>query len=378
VTGKLTRAVVPVPPPQGEERGTQDGPPLFLDVAAMLDGGLPDPPAPVLLRRDDGVAVFYDGQVNQVYGEPESGKTLVTQAAATEALLAGRRVAFLDLDHNGPQSTIRRFLDFGAPEQALRDPGRFRYVEPEDKSHLLAIVEDLSRWRPAVAVVDSIGELLPLLGLSSNSPDDFTTAHADVLKPLAQAGAAVLGVDHLPKNPDSKASGPTGTAAKRRVVGGVSVRVTVKQPFTPGRGGSAYLSISKDRHGGLRRHCPAEGREPSVGLFSIDSSEGRIAWRLRAPEREDLAGIEGADPQDLSALDKLDPAPTSVRDVKNRLGWGSDRANDALAAWRSRNVPEERGTTAFPVPHPGVEERGTHRSTPERVTDEWRIGGTPA
>ena len=52
-----------------------------------------------------------------------------------------------------------------------------------------------------------------MLGLSSNSPDEFTAGHAQVLKPLAVAGACVIAIDHLPKNTENKANGQTGTAA---------------------------------------------------------------------------------------------------------------------------------------------------------------------
>ncbi|WP_446218803.1 hypothetical protein [Micromonospora sp. IBHARD004] len=339
------REAFPVPDTGGGEHGNA----LYLDVAALLDGGLPDPPAPVLLRRDDGNAIFYAGQVNLIFGDPESGKTLVAQAAAAEALIAGRKVLFVDIDHNGPQATISRFLDMEVPEETLRDPDLFRYVEPEDKPHLMAVIKDAKKWRPAVAVVDSVGELLPLMGLSSNSPDDFTLAHAAVLKPLAMAGAAVLAIDHLPKNTESRASGPTGTAAKRRAVGGVSIRVTINEQFTPGRGGSAFLSINKDRHGGLRRHCPAEGKEPSAGLFKLDSSTERIRWTVTTPQLGEAAAAAGINLDDLAELDQLDPPPASVRDVKERLRWRSDRAAAALKEWRSRrsqDVPGERGTDA--------------------------------
>ncbi|WP_051399396.1 P-loop NTPase family protein [Haloechinothrix halophila] len=315
-------------------------------MAALLDGGLPDPPEPVLLYRDDGVALFYAGQVNLIFGDPESGKTMVAQAAANEALKAGRRVLFVDLDHNGADATVYRFLDMGAPESALRDPGLFRYVEPDDKAHLAAVVADAKEWRPAVAVVDSVGELLPMLRLSSNSPDDFTIAHSAVLKPLALSGASVLAVDHLPKNSETRASGPTGTTAKRRAIGGVALRITVNEPFAPGRQGSAFLSLNKDRHAGLRRHCPAEGREPSAGLFLLDSRGHEITYSIRPPQLGDAARAIGVSDSDLDAIDQLDPPPTSVRDVKTRLRWRSERAADVLRAWRerSRAVSGEQGT----------------------------------
>lgn len=345
----------PVPRDIGGEHGnTATGgeaePPLYADVAALFEGGLPDPPAPVLLTRTDGQAIFYAGQVNLLFGDPESGKTLVAMAAAAEAMHAGRRVAFIDIDHNGLIATVSRFLDMSVKEHLLRDPGLFRYVEPEDKAHLLAVVADLSCWRPAVVVVDSIGELLPLMNLSSNSPDDFTIAHACVLKPCARAGAAVIAVDHLPKGVENKANGPTGTAAKRRAVGGVAIRVVVEEQFSPGNGGSAYLTINKDRHGGLRRACPPNpGKEQVAGLFSIEDGTDDIVWTITGPKPGEVPAHDRVDPADLAALDLLDPPPSSVRDVKARCQWRTSRAMRVLKEWRSRRsppVPRERGTTA--------------------------------
>lgn len=310
---------------------------LFYDVAGMLDGGLPDPPAPALARRTDGHALFYAGQLNLLFGDPESGKTFICLAAAVEALNLGRSVLVVDLDHNGPAATIDRLLMLGAPITALADLDRFRYVEPEDAAHLMAVVAAAVAWRPAVVVVDSIGELLPVFGYSSNSPDEFTLINSRVLKPLAMAGAAVVGIDHLAKNTDSRASGPTGTAAKKRAVGGVSIRVVCKDAFTPGRGGKASLTIHKDRHGGLRQHCPPpDGGEAYAGTFVLEAQpDGSTTWHIAAPALGDRAP-SAVDEQDVAALSALDPAPTSVRDVSERMHWGTHRAAAALREWRCR------------------------------------------
>jgi hypothetical protein len=331
----------PVTHPLSEERSNAH-PGRYLDVGALLDGGVPEPPPTVLLRRTDEVALFYSGQVNVVFGDPESGKTLLVTAGAAEALRGNRRVLWVDIDHNGPEATVARLLLFGAPESALRDPDQFRYAEPEDKLHLMSIVADVrDGWRPAVAVVDSIGELLPLMNLGSNSPDDLTIAHTAVLKAMAMAGAAVLGIDHLAKNSDSRLSGPTGTAAKRRTVGGVSIRVTIADTFIPGKGGSAHLTVNKDRHGGLRRYCPpadAGTREQYAGTFVLDYDEhtGALGWSVKAPRDLPEQPVIGATPADLEAIDALDPEPQSVKDVRERLHWGSDRSATALRVWRSR------------------------------------------
>ena len=103
----------------------------YVDVDALLDGGLPEQPSPSILRRTDGVGLFYAGQVNVIFGDPEAGKTLLVTAAAAEALTAGQRVLWIDIDHNGPAATVARLREFGAPEQALRNLDVFRYAEPE-------------------------------------------------------------------------------------------------------------------------------------------------------------------------------------------------------------------------------------------------------
>jgi hypothetical protein len=317
---------------------------LFVDVAALLAGGLPQPPAPIFCHREDGVALFYAEQVSVVFGDPESGKTWLVMAACIEALADGLRVLLIDADHNGASQTLSRLLLLGGSPDALSDPDRFRLAEPEDAQDLLAVVAEARRWQPAVAVVDSVGEVLPMLGLSSNSPDDYTHAHRRVFRPLMLSGAAVLIVDHLAKSPDSRAAGQTGTAAKARSIGGVSLRVTCRETFAPGRGGSAVLSIRKDRPGGLRARCPVVGKgEQSAGVFALIEHPEGLLWRITEPRPEDavtpaeVAGRTGYTPtdDDVAAIDGLDPEQqASVRKVRDALSWGNDKATASLRAWR--------------------------------------------
>ncbi|BCP15671.1 hypothetical protein MINTM021_25800 [Mycobacterium paraintracellulare] len=273
------------PPPDPE---TDAGDPLYADIAALLDGTLPEPPAPRLLTRTDSHAVFYAARVNILFGDPEVGKTWVAFAACVEALREVRRVLVIDLDHNGVEAVIANLLLLGAPRNLLRNQSAFRYCEPDDAAEVYRIVADCQDWRPAVAVVDSFGELLPMLGGSSNSDDEYTVANRAVLQPLANAGAAVIGIDHLAKNAISRAAGPTGTPAKRRAIGGASIRVQVARQLVPGHGGSAHLFINKDRHGGLRKHCPAANgnqREQLAGTFvmSRPDDHGCVRWYVAEP-----------------------------------------------------------------------------------------------
>ncbi|GAA4041012.1 hypothetical protein GCM10023063_28440 [Arthrobacter methylotrophus] len=338
----LVHRSVPVPlPPMSGTRNTIGV--AYGDVAGLLSGDLPPAPKPNVLYRNDGNALFYRGQVNSLFGEPESGKTFVALAATAATLNGGGKAAILDLDHNGMQSIVSRLLDLGVAPETLSDLDKFRYKEPEDRADLLATIADLKAWRPCTVVVDSIGELLPMMNLNSNSPDDFTIAHAYILKPLAMSGACVISIDHVAKNPDSKAQGPTGTGAKARSTGGVMLRVTVKEQFTPGSGGSCYLNIKKDRHGGLRETSPTGDKEPLAGTFKMFPDSSFTVFAPEGGERTPAA----APAIDIAALKALVPPPVSVRDVKERLGWGTNRATLALKVLRD----------AFPVPE--TQGRGT-------------------
>jgi 5S rRNA maturation endonuclease (ribonuclease M5) len=306
--------------------------PRYGDVAALLAGGIPDPPEPQIMFRADGVALFYVGKVNVLFGDSESGKTWIALAALVEVLGSGGRAAVIDLDHNGMAETVARMIALGAKPDALADLDRFRYCEPGDAAELDFFVADLAAWTPWAVVADSLGEILPMLGLSSNSPDEYTAANRRVLTPLAAAGAAVIAVDHLPKDDGAREKGQTGTMAKRRSVNGASLRVTVRDQFTPGYGGSASLTISKDRPGGLRGHCPPGKNAPAGRFVMVDNGAGSLSWHVTTPSAADTP--RSAPDEDLAELDGLVPPPKSQRDLQERLNWGGTRALAALRKWR--------------------------------------------
>lgn len=317
-------------PRNRDASGMQPELPKYADVAGLLHGGIPDPPMPTVCRRTDGVPIFYPRQYNNVFGDPESGKTLLCDHATAEVLNDGGRVLRLDMDHNGVESTISRLIDFGASEDQLSDTARFLYVEPDDAMHMHHIVAHMETWRPTLVIIDSTGELMPLFGANSNDSDDFTRVHSTIIKPLVRTGAAVVGIDHLAKGADSRAYGPTGTAAKRRTIGGISLRVKVDQAFNPETGGSAWLTIHKDRHGGLRRASPVGDKEPIAGKFVILGDTVKV----QAPNKGERNPAEAAPPEDVAAIAALDPPPTSARDARERLKWRDARSRTAFTEWK--------------------------------------------
>lgn len=322
--------------PRNTEKGYTAA--LYCDVKRLLEEGPVKPPVPEFGERVDGVGIFYRGMVNGLIGDPESGKTWIALTAAADVLFTTGSVLLVDLDHNGPAATISRLRNFGVPAETLTDPTRFRYTEAEDATAINGIVNDAKAWRPDFVVIDSVGELLPMYGANSNSADDFTRVHSAAIKPFAAAGAGVVLIDHQAKGSDSRSFGATGTAAKKRAISGTMLRVTVETPFTPGQGGAAEITLVKDRHGGLRASCPTD-REPLVGRFTMTDTNGALNWSISAPaagERPKLSHkIDGASGEQLiEKLRELTPPPSSVRDVKDRCGWGTGKASEAWRLWK--------------------------------------------
>lgn len=336
----------------------------YVDVAAVLDGYTDAPQTAVGGRRSDGTPLLYAGAVNVLLGAPEAGKTLVAGAMAADELFSGGRVLWIDLDHNGAPALLHRFREFGVDRDTLCDRARFRLAIPEDTDQLLAVVAESAG--ASLAVVDSIGELIPLFGANSNNADDYTNVNRQVLAAIAGKGAGVLGIDHEAKSLDSAAYGAMGTMAKKRAVDGALLRVTNIRPFRPGHGGEARLTVVKDRHGYLRSLTDNE-REPSIATFLLESRGNALHARFLMPVPRVAA------PDDVELLLELVPPPKSVRDVKERMRWGTGRSSDAFRAFQSvpgtaGNVPGTAGDASVPVfPPPRGGTGNAHREHSSEV-----------
>jgi hypothetical protein len=326
-------SVQPMPDDDGDGIGYSDGS-LYADIAALLDGSRPARPQPTVLKRVDSIGIFYLGKQNLLYGDPEDGKTWIALAACVETLLLdGGTVLYIDLDRNGEDAMTHNLLMLGAPLDALRSRDRFRYCEPDSAMWIIKIVEECTIWQPTVMVVDSVGELLPLFGASSNSGDDYIDTVNRVMRPIIAAGACGISIDHLAKSPDSRAVGPTGAVAKRARVGGVSIRVTRGRQFIPGQGGTAHLYVNKDRHGGLREHCPP-GRNQEAGTFIMDPPDdnNRAGWRIILPLAllGDVTDLDAATTQYLRAAREMGDTDFDLTALAAQLDGEPQPSKDQL------------------------------------------------
>lgn len=316
----------------------------YVNIEAVLDGEMKPPTPDAGGVRADGQRMLYRGTINGLVGESESAKTIIATCMVAEEIRGGGSALWLEIDHNGARATLARLIAAGVAAEVLRDPSRFRLAIPSGRAGVLAAVADAGSWRPTIAVVDSVGEVLPMFDGDSNSADDYSRVHREVFAPLAAAGAAVLVIDHLAKTALTTGYA-SGTGAKKRAMDGAYYGVKLVETYRPGVGGASALSILKDRHGGVRATTPSD----TAAVFRLDSRHDQWTWEFHPGRSDEDRADEQAD-ADVAFVLALDPFPTgravlqAAVKAKNGKGWGNDRAHAALTAARAR-----QGVATFPL-----------------------------
>lgn len=248
-----------------------------VDLSEILAGTY-RPPVPTLLRRTDGQALLYPGLTHSFHGEPESGKSMLAQYLAATLTAEGKRVLYLDYESD-PASIVGRLLMLGASRESLAG-GRFVYVQPthsptasgaERAEWLRLIAEPF-----ALAVIDGVTAALVTCGFESIDNDQVTRwAHMIPTRIAEATGAAVVMVDHVPKDAQNRGRFAIGAQAKLAVLSGAAFTLEPKEQLGVGLRGVVSVRASKDRPGQLRRHGIGyrwNDRTTEMAQFIVDST----------------------------------------------------------------------------------------------------------
>jgi hypothetical protein len=312
VIGAPTTPVAPVPPTWSRT-----------DLSTYLDGTF-EPQVPELLRRSDGHHLLYRGRVHSFHGESESGKSWAALYAAAEAMLAGEDVVMIDFESDA-HTVVGRLLLLGLDREVIA--ARFDYRRPE-VSPLDIGVENLA-WldmlghRYAVAIIDGITEALAVFGVESKNNDEVTGWIRKIPRTIAaKTGAAVIDVDHVTKDADTRGRFAIGGQAKMAALDGAAYVVEVLEPLGVGLVGRISLRVAKDRPGGVR---PISGawrktdRTQESCVMVIDSTtSGRTVVTIDMPRTET---------QDVPEADRRPWRPTGYME---RVSRSLELANAAM------------------------------------------------
>jgi hypothetical protein len=250
------------------------------------------PQAPELLERTDGPCLLYRGRVHSLHGESESGKSWVALAEAATQLAAGSHVLMLDFESDEP-TTVGRLLRLGTPPEAIAT--RFDYRRPECDPAALTdeqqLWQDLLGTRYTLAIIDGVTEALSVYGTASKDNDEVTGwIRSSPRRLAANTGAAVVLVDHVTKDADTRGRFAIGGQAKMAALDGAAYVVEVLDPLGVGLLGRISLRVAKDRPGNVRPHAGTwrkTDRTQEAAVVVVDSREhGHTAITIEPPRTE--------------------------------------------------------------------------------------------
>lgn len=299
-----------------------------VDLAAVLTGDLTTPTATVLHRRD-GKCLLYPYAVHSVSGEPGSGKTWIALVAVAQALDNGEHAVIFDFEDRA-QTIVARLRALGVPDQDMVD--RLHYIRPEtaldptSRTQVESLVANCT-----IAVIDGITEAMTMHGLSLMDNEDVARWLALLPNLVAKHGPAVLQIDHVVKNAESRGRYAIGGQHKLAGITGTAYKMLTIKSFGKGTKGHAKLVIDKDKHGDVG---PIGVTIADLHMDATDAGGALYAW-LDSPEiSTDDEGHFRPTVLMKRVSDVLlaTPRPMSLREIRGAVKGKNESIADAVDA----------------------------------------------
>lgn len=241
-----------------------------------------------VLWREDGIGLLYPGRVHSFYGESESGKSWLAQIAAAEVLRSHGTVAYIDFEADAAD-IVDRLQILGVDP---KHDQRLRYIRPETARNI-----DDPYWHDLIdqpvdlIIIDGVTEALTIFGGETKDNDLVTRWVRIFPRALARAtGAAVVTIDHVAKNTDSRGRFAIGGQAKLAAIDGAAYLIEPIEPIAPNKYGMLTMRVTKDRPGTVRAKAGAwrkSDRTQEAAVAIIDSTTRPTRVRISAPRSDD-------------------------------------------------------------------------------------------
>lgn len=260
-----------------------------IELSPYYDGLFQEQSANILTRID-GKSLIYAGKVHSFYGESESGKSWVAQIATAELLKADKKVIYIDFESD-PQDIVKRLKALGVSRANLLH--YFTYIRPEgvrevSDPYWQAILEPDCA---SMVVIDGVTESLTMFGGETVDNDAITRWMRNFPRTVAnKSGAAVILIDHITKNSETRGRFAIGGQAKLATIDGAAYLVEPIEVLSPGRVGSLTIRVTKDRPGDIRRNAGMwrkSDRTQEAAVLTMDSTKAQIQYIIQPPTNED-------------------------------------------------------------------------------------------
>ena len=280
-----------------------------------------EPPEPPTISN-----LVYPGRRHLFSGEPESLKSWAAMILCAEQIRQGHTTAYIDFEMGG-RETLSRLRDLGLTDQELTES--FLYISPDEKFEDPEILADtdalLQERHPTLIILDAFTGALGVHQLDPNKSVDIEHFYRNVIDPLRRHGAAVVVLDHLPKDPTNRGRFAIGSERK---VGAAEVHLGFEAitPFGRGRVGMVKITTHKDRPGHLNRPRAAE-----LELRS-DPTDHHVTWTLTHPDP-----LEPGEPfrpthlmEKISRYQELHGQPSSLTHIEENVTGRGEFLRKAL------------------------------------------------
>ncbi|MGO8724409.1 MAG: AAA family ATPase [Acidimicrobiales bacterium] len=248
-----------------EELGPTSWAPV--DLTAALGNADVEPPS--YLARSDGLCLLYPARVHAFQGESESLKSWAALLACDQTVEQGGDVLYIDFEDDA-RGIVTRLQALGLRAEEIL--ARFVYLRPDEPLRTrhdepTPAGEDLQRVLVdrsfALAVVDGVTEAMTIEGLDLMSNTDVATWMRRLPRRLARTGAAVVVIDHLPKDRTNQGRYSLGAQHKLAGLDGAAYKFQLVHYFARALGtdpvdGRALITVEKDRPGYVRGRCIEE------------------------------------------------------------------------------------------------------------------------
>ena len=254
--------------------------------------GLFQMPTATILKRSDGAGLIYPGKVHSFYGESESGKSWIAQIATAELLKIDRKVIYIDFESD-PIDIVNRLKVLGVSRANLLQ--YFSYIRPDGPRDVIDPYwqDILEPSRSDLVIIDGVTEALTMWGGQTKDNDEITRWMRVFPRTVAKAsGAAVVLIDHITKNAETRGRFAIGGQSKLATIDGAAYLCEPIELLAPGKIGTISLRVTKDRIGDVRRKAGAQkgkDRMQEAAIFTIDSTRPQMEYVIGVPLREDEA-----------------------------------------------------------------------------------------
>lgn len=252
--------------------------------------GLFQAPVATILKRNDGAGLLYQGRVHSIYGESESGKSWIAQIATAELLESDHKVIYIDFESDA-LDIVNRLKSLGVSRANLLQ--YFTYIRPDgprDASdpYWEAI---LAKDSATLVVIDGVTESLTMWGGETKDNDAITRWMRIFPRTVAtNSGAAVVLIDHITKNAETRGRFAIGGQAKLATIDGAAFLVEPIEVLAPGKIGSLTVRVTKDRPGFVRKSAGMyrkSDRTQEAAVVVIDSTKPQMQYIISPPTDED-------------------------------------------------------------------------------------------